>query len=110
MKAMTFGSSVLMSGLCLVATMACTALPEAKKAPAQTWQARLKAVEDSLCSVTNLVVVDAKTGLVRVDDLPDPDSYEVRALRIFETVLNAECRQMLGDELAKIKGTVFIFR
>ncbi len=52
----------------------------------------------------------AGTGLVRVDDLPDPDSYEVRALRIFETVLNAECRQMLGDELAKIKGTVFIFR
>ena len=93
MKAMTFGSSVLMSGLCLVAAVACTALPEAKKAPAQTWQARLKAVEDSLCSVTNLVVVDAKTGLVRVDfvlraepesvircraELPSPEKWDGR--------------------------------
>lgn len=50
------------------------------------------------------------TGLARVDDLSDPGSYEVRALRIFETPLSTECRQMLGEELAKVNGTLFLVR
>ena len=56
------------------------------------------------------MIILCPQGFCLPDDLPDPDSYEVRALRIFETVLNAECRRMLGDELAKIKGTLLIFR
>ena len=42
--------------------------------------------------------------------LSDPGSYEVRALRIFETPLSTECRQMLGEELVKVNGTLFLVR
>ena len=44
------------------------------------------------------------TGLLRVNELADPDSYQVKAIRIFGTVLNASCRQSLYEELVKAAG------
>ena len=44
------------------------------------------------------------TGLLRVNELADPDPYQVKAIRIFGTVLNASCRQSLYEELVKAAG------
>ena len=56
-----------MCGLCLAATVACTALPEKKAAADPDWRVRLKSVEDEVCSITNIVVDNGRTGIVRVD-------------------------------------------
>ena len=50
------------------------------------------------------------TGLLRVNELADPDSYQVKAIRIFGTVLNASCRQSLYEELVKVSGTSILLR
>ena len=46
------------------------------------------------------------TGLLRVDELADSDPYQVKAVRIFSTVLNASCRQALYEELVRTYGLV----
>ena len=50
------------------------------------------------------------TGLLRVNELADPDSYQVKAIRIFGTVLNVSCRQSLYEELVKVSGTSILLR
>lgn len=39
------------------------------------------------------------TGLLRVNELQEPNPYEIRSIRIFRTVLNASCREALHKEL-----------
>ena len=48
----------------------------------------------------------AGTGLCRVDELADADSYQVKSIRIFGTELDVLCRQALYEELVKTRGMI----
>lgn len=52
----------------------------------------------------------AATGIQRVNELEDADSYQVKAIRIFGACLNAQCHQRLYDELVKKTGLVISVR
>ena len=50
------------------------------------------------------------TGILRVNELADADSYQVKSIRIFGTDLNVLCRQALYEELVRAHGMIIRVR